>query len=57
MLIVQRPQIEEVEVTETRSRFVVEPLEPVTLPVTLPVTFPVKAPVTLPWKLPSIASM
>ena len=27
MLIVQRPQIEEVEVTETRSRFVVEPLD------------------------------
>ena len=28
MLIVQRPQIEEVEVSEDRSRFVVEPLEP-----------------------------
>ncbi len=28
MLIVQRPQIEELQVTETRSRFVVEPLEP-----------------------------
>ena len=28
MLIVQRPQIEEVQVSETRSRFVVEPLEP-----------------------------
>ncbi|HUU60875.1 MAG TPA: DNA-directed RNA polymerase subunit alpha, partial [Acidimicrobiia bacterium] len=28
MLIVQRPQIEEVQVTETRSRFIVEPLEP-----------------------------
>lgn len=28
MLIVQRPQIEEIQVSETRSRFVVEPLEP-----------------------------
>jgi DNA-directed RNA polymerase subunit alpha len=28
VLIVQRPQIEELQVTETRSRFVVEPLEP-----------------------------
>ena len=28
MLIVQRPQIEEVEVSEDRSRFVVQPLEP-----------------------------
>ncbi len=28
MLIVQRPQIEELQETETRSRFVVEPLEP-----------------------------
>jgi len=28
VLIVQRPQIEEVQVTETRSRFIVEPLEP-----------------------------
>ncbi len=28
MLIVQRPQIEEVQVSEIRSRFVVEPLEP-----------------------------
>jgi len=28
VLIVQRPQIEEVQVSETRSRFVVEPLEP-----------------------------
>jgi DNA-directed RNA polymerase subunit alpha len=28
VLIVQRPQIEETPVTETRSRFVVEPLEP-----------------------------
>jgi len=28
VLIVQRPQIEETQVTETRSRFVVEPLEP-----------------------------
>ncbi|GIU91278.1 MAG: DNA-directed RNA polymerase subunit alpha [Acidimicrobiia bacterium] len=28
MLIVQRPQIEETQLTETRSRFVVEPLEP-----------------------------
>ena len=28
MLIVQRPQISEDEVTETRSRFVIEPLEP-----------------------------
>jgi DNA-directed RNA polymerase subunit alpha len=28
VLIVQRPQIDETEVTETRSRFVVEPLEP-----------------------------
>ena len=28
MLIVQRPQIEEEQVTEARSRFVVEPLEP-----------------------------
>ncbi len=28
MLIVQRPQIEEVEVSENRSQFVVEPLEP-----------------------------
>ena len=28
MLIVQRPQIEEIQVSETRSRLVVEPLEP-----------------------------
>ena len=28
MLIVQRPQIEEIQVSESRSRFVVEPLEP-----------------------------
>jgi len=28
LLIVQRPQIEEIQVSETRSRFVVEPLEP-----------------------------
>ena len=28
MLIVQRPQIEEVQVSEIRSRFVIEPLEP-----------------------------
>jgi len=28
VLIVQRPQIEEIQVSETRSRFVVEPLEP-----------------------------
>ena len=28
MLIVQRPQIEELQVSDTRSRFVVEPLEP-----------------------------
>jgi len=28
VLIVQRPQIEELQVSETRSRFVVEPLEP-----------------------------
>jgi DNA-directed RNA polymerase subunit alpha len=28
VLIVQRPQIEETQLTETRSRFVVEPLEP-----------------------------
>jgi DNA-directed RNA polymerase subunit alpha len=28
VLIVQRPQIEETQISETRSRFVVEPLEP-----------------------------